>query len=151
MITINIKYKLKRDNNFNTITLLPEDYFLPDEDGIIRFDSVPINDHAIDYLNNIFDSEIQTTIIQITDNEVIQSIDIRETFWNSSKNRVIERIDSKFAVIYNEIIVQSVLQCNPSVTEVIRLIRDNKIGLTPVYHGFITDNDDGSQSEQKVL
>jgi len=151
MVNIAISYKLVHDNNWITITLSPDDYFLPDQEDDISIDSIPAYDHAIDYLVNISYLEIKSTLINLSDNESNQSITITETFWNTFKNRIIERIDSGLSVTYNEIIVQSIINDHPNVTEVIRFVREDNGCLTPVYHGLITDNADGSQSENKVL
>jgi len=73
---------------------------------------------------------------------------IRETFWNDGQNRVIEREDGSFAP-YWEAIVETKISEFPPVWEVLRLGRRQGI-LIPWYHGFIRDNEDGSQTETKV-
>jgi len=64
----------------------------------VSIDSVPIYDHAIDYLTDIADAAIQGTIITISDIAKSTIITITEAFWSDLKNRVIERVDSGLSV-----------------------------------------------------
>lgn len=150
MLTVVIKYKRKHDADWQTVTLPYDAYFESDQDDPLNVDSVPIHDHAIDYLSDLPASEIQATKLDISDTDNNLSISITETFWNNFNNRVIERVDFGFQETYNEIIIQSRTQEEPVVTEVIRLVRQQGV-LTAVYHGFISDNPDGSQSEHMVF
>lgn len=67
---------------------------------------------------------------------------ITERFWNNRQNTIIERIDmdlSKFQIIYNEIIIETLIKVNPNKWEILRMERKEQI-MQPIFHSFIEDN-----------
>ncbi|MCE5199170.1 MAG: hypothetical protein ABFD54_16235 [Armatimonadota bacterium] len=143
MITVKIEYMPVGDTDWKIIDISPEIYFIEDEKPF-NVESIPQYDHAIDYLCDSSKLNIRITRIRIQD-DIGNSIEITETFWDKQRNRVIERVDSGCSP-YQEIILDLRV---PDHHEIMRLVREDGY-LTPVYHGIIVDNPDGSNTERKI-
>lgn len=104
---------------------------------------------TLDYINEYPDKveNIKTTIIN---NRKKTKRTFLETLWNNQNNRIVERIDSGENLNYYEIIIETKIQEEPPIFEIIRAFREND-SLVPVLHSFITDNEDGSETEIKVI
>lgn len=144
-VSVNIKYKLVNEQSWVNLAISPQEYFDLEEHEKIEVDSIPIYNHALDYINKN-KKEIEITQIAIYDHIKHARIIITETFWDNQNNRIIERIDTGKADEGELIIVESKIRDNPLVYEIIRFNRKDEI-LIPEYHGFITQNSDGSQTE----
>jgi hypothetical protein len=147
-VSINIKYKLIHEQSWVNIDLTPQEYFDLEEYEDIETDSIPLFNHALDYIKT--DKEkVEITQIIIHDSAKQAQITITETFWGNQDNRIIERIDVGTVEEGELIIVESKIKDIPLIYEVIRFNRKEGI-LVPEYHGFITQNADGSESEEKI-
>ncbi len=150
-IQVNLSYKLIDSNKWQSIELIPENYFDLEPNESISLDSLPFYNHAIEYL--VEDLEIQREIVLATklhlcDRANRQERLITESFWNSGRNRLIERQDIGNKP-YSEIILEMLMSEVPEVWEVLRCDRLSGI-LTPSYHAKIQDHEDGSQTEYRV-
>lgn len=77
------------------VTLAPESYFEPD--------SVPIHNHAVDYLDEP-PSRIRRTELLVTDPSTGDRRLVVETFWDEGRSRIIEVQDSRrdhWEIIYD--------------------------------------------------
>ena len=148
-VSIKIKYALIGEEEWHTVDIFPQDYFDLDEGEVIEVDSIPMYNHAIDYIKKDSNKVINTIII-IEDKGNKEKMVINESFWNNQQNRIIEKI--YFGIDFREelVIVETKVKDKPIVYEITKAIRKDGI-LMPVYHGFITENDDGSQTEIKVI
>lgn len=145
-ISIKLEYMLLDSNIWASVTLLPEEYFDLDPDEEITLDCVPKYNHAIDYLDC---DKVCNTRLEISDLSTKATRGITETFWNDGKNRIIERIDKGSGLDYNEMILEITVSESPLTWEIVRLHRQDGL-LIPNYHGYITKNADGSETEIKV-
>ena len=152
-IAINILYKLQNTNEWCELKIDPENYFdkkYLDEGEIIEINSIPLFNHAIEYLEETYREKVSNTRLSITNNNFYEKIDINETYWNNHQNSIVERIDTnpKGVIIYNVIILTSLV--NDSSTEntweIIRFIKENAV-FTPILHTFITENKNGVVSD----
>ena len=140
MKNINFKYMTAQSIEFQTLNISIEDYFELDKDEICEIDSVPRFLHFHDYIDiKIEDLLFIHVIIEIED----KKREFKQSFWNQGNNFIIERIDTG-DIPYKEIIICSDIKEGES--EIIRFtFHDSQI--LPVYHGFISTNSDGTQSE----
>jgi hypothetical protein len=105
-ISVHIKYKLKDVDLWHEKNLAYSEYFDLEENEEPALDSVPIYMHAIEYLTEP-STNIEFTIISIVDKKSNNQLEIKETFWNKGKNRIIERVDKiQNDIVFNEIIIQ---------------------------------------------
>lgn len=148
-VSIKIKYTLIGEEEWHTIDIPPQDYFDLDEGEVIEVDSIPMYNHAIDYIKKDSNKVINTTII-IEGEGNKEKIVINESFWNKQQNRIIEKTYHGIDFREELVIVETKVKEEPVIYEITRAIRKDGI-LIPVYHGFITENDDGSQTEIKVI
>ncbi len=148
-ISVTINYKLAGSAEWKSINLLPEEYFDLDEGEKIAWDSVPIHNHAKDYLNIGNLNEVLHTKLEIVDALTRVTKLITETFWNDGRNRAIERSDTGPGVDYWELIIEVMIGETPLVWEILRLDRVDGV-LVPNYHGLIQRNEDGSEIETRV-
>ena len=88
---IKIQYKLIGEQEWTTINLTPQDYFDLDDGEAIEVNSIPMYNHALDYIKNI-SKEVVNTKITIEDTKTKEKIIITESFWNKQQNRIIEKI-----------------------------------------------------------
>lgn len=146
-LQIAIEYKAIDSKNWEYLELTPDEYFDLEVDEKAELDSIPIYNHAIDYLDIESNRVLVTKIILIDEaNKAKRSI--VERFWNQGKNRLIERTDSGNNS-YWETILEIQISQEPPLWEILRIGRENEI-IVPLYHGFLQDNEDGSQTETKV-
>lgn len=148
-VTIKIEYKLDGSETWEFISLSPEDYFDLDEYEQIEIDCIPKYNYAIDYIEQDKEKIINTKIT-ITDKNSNKEKIFLQFYWNKQQNSIVERIDSGENYNDNEIIIETKIQESPPKFEIMRLIRKDGF-LAPIYHGFITDNNDGSQTEIQVI
>jgi hypothetical protein len=146
-IEITIEYQQVGQAQEQIKTLELEDYFDLEPDEQADLDSCPHYNHAMDYLD--LDSEqIQFTRLIVANRRTLEQRVILEKFWNQGRNRIIERTDSGRSP-YAETILEIQISQSPPVWEILRLGQENG-SLTPLYHAFLQDNDDGSQTETIV-
>ena len=126
----------------------PEDYFDLDGGEAPSWDCVPRHNHAIDYLE-IERWMVRNTRVTIADENSKVTKQITETFWNEGKSRVVERTDTGPSVNYWELIVEILKTEMPPTWEILRFDRAEGV-VGPNYHGFIVQNNDGSEKETKV-
>ncbi|EGO63792.1 hypothetical protein [Acetonema longum] len=154
MIDIIIQFQEEGDLDWKAIELTPEDYFdlnYLDQNEILEIDSIPVYNHAIDYLKNLQKCVNKVISTKITIQEADKQISITEYYWNNQQNSIVERIDYIRSEKVLELIITSVkVKNDPVVWEIIRFVRIDGI-LVPQLHSFITDNPDGSQSEEKII
>jgi hypothetical protein len=146
-IQIAIEYKLNNSIHWQSVELTPSEYFDLEPDEKIELDCIPKYNHAIEYLNLQSERIVATKLILIDPTAESKRF-IVERFWNGGENRLIERTDIG-ANTYWELILEHQISKDPLLWEIVRLGRENGI-VTPWYHGFLQDNDDGSQTETKV-
>jgi hypothetical protein len=145
-ILIELAHKRRDRPDWQSTSMRPEEYFDLEPGEAPSVGSVTRRNHAIDYLG-VDASLVEATRIRITDSTSNASRTITETFWNEGRSRVIERRDTPGE--YWELIFETPVSAQPSVWEILRLGRREGL-LVPYYHGFVTDNPDGSQTELRV-
>jgi hypothetical protein len=150
-LEITLEYKLLGEENWRPFPISLGDYFDPDyppDDGPPDVDDVALHDHAVEYLG-IARSLVANTRLTLRDNRTSKKKTIVETFSNAGNNRIIERRDEHDGIEhYWEIIIDSQLQDQPVVCEIMRIGRKNSI-LILYSHVIIRTEADGSQSELK--
>src|SRR5262245_39444008 len=152
-IDVTLEYKLIGQADWAAHPFQGEQYFDPDyldpgEDPAI--DDVPMYDRAIDYLS-VPGSLVEKTRLKIRDLLRNEGRTIAETFWNGGRNVIVERTDYKSdEPSYWEVIIECQIADKPLTLEIIRIGRDE--GVPCIYlHTYVTDQDDGSQTEQRVF
>lgn len=155
-VNIEIQYLLKDNQEWNCFKLSPQEYFDLEENEKIELDCVPQYGHALDYLQDYY-TKIDLTQILVTRIILIDFLNkkqrqINERFWDNSRNRLIERLDldlTKFQIKYHEIIIETQIKDDPPQWEILRLNQQNQI-MTPIFHSFIQQNSDGSETETSI-
>jgi hypothetical protein len=146
-VKIEIYYQLIDSRDWIFLELTPDEYFDLEPDEKVELDCLPRYNHAIEYLDVENEQVIATKIILI--DEILQAKrSIVERYWNHGRNRAIERTDIG-EYPYWEMILEVQVSANPPLWEIIRLAREDGV-ITPLYHGFIKDNNDGSQTETQI-
>lgn len=153
MISISISYKFVSDAMWQSFDLSEAAYFDIDsaDSEPLDVESIPKYDDVLDYLFiRIGDdaNKVTSAKIVITDSITDAKVELLTTYWNDQRNRIVESVVFGSRNYY-ELIISSEISEFPCETEITRLIRKEGV-LVPVYHGFIKDNPDGSQSERKV-
>jgi len=146
-ISIRIDYQLIDSLEWCHVGFVSEQYFdlEPGEEPSLEF-SVEKYSHAINYLQ-LLPSQVRVTHLFVEDHQNACSREITEFFLEKGENRLIDRKDfSKGKEIYNEMIQELKVRSDPPTTDIIRMSRINNI-LSPLFHGRIMDNPDGSQDE----
>jgi hypothetical protein len=146
-VKITLEYKLIHGGAWKSFTLTPAEFFELESGEYARIDSVPRHNHGTDYLG-LAPQAIRMTRITIVDDAQKSNRVICETFWNSGQNRVIERTDRGVSE-YWEMILKTRISEAPPTWEILRLGRQDGT-LIPLYHGFIRENRDGSETETKM-
>jgi hypothetical protein len=147
IMKIIIRYKID-SADWSVIKIPSEQYFDLDDDEEAEIDSVPLHSHAIDYIEHEKE-KVVSTITEIIDPRRHKKRKIITTYWNNQQNSVTERVDSGLGYCDREQIVVTKIQDVPSMYEIIRFVRKDE-AMVPIYHGFITDNEDGSQTENRI-
>lgn len=145
MISLVFKYWRKNSASWDILNISHEEYFDLDEDENCEIDSIPLYPHFHQYLD-IPVQDIHFIYVSITDNNNRRIF--KQTFWNNGENFCTERTDEGDTP-YREVIITSLIDIETKKYEIIRLILNAEF-IFPSYHGFITNNADGSQSEQKL-
>jgi len=143
-IQISIEYKLVDNSCWESLELTADEYFDLEPDERPELDSIPKYNHALDYLN-LESQRVSATKISLIDENMAAKRLIVEKFWNGGKNRLIERTDAGKNP-YWETILEVLVSETPPLWEIIRIGREKGI-MTPWYHGFIEDKNDGTQKE----
>ncbi|CBN54039.1 MULTISPECIES: hypothetical protein [Kamptonema] len=148
-VYIFLEYQLIGSDRWEVIELLPEDYFDLDPDEKIEWDCVSEYNHAVEYLD-IEREKLSHTKLKIVDDEANVTEVIKTTFWNDGKNQIDERIIDRDTGGSEWLMVMTIkLQDNPNIWEILRLQRKDDVPILE-FHSFITDNEDGSQSERII-
>ncbi len=147
-ITISIKFLLVGQSAWQQADFLPESFFDLDPGEAPEIDSVPKRNHAIEYLE-VDPGHIQHTILTITNTKKETSKVVSETFWNGGRNRIIETNEIGVAEPHTELIVETKVNQQPPVTEIVRAWKE-KGPWALAYHVFILTNPDGTETEKKV-
>ncbi|MBK8252206.1 MAG: hypothetical protein IPK82_06005 [Polyangiaceae bacterium] len=143
-LCVEIIYRLRGDPTWHAHRVNPVDYFEPaGPEGHLEVDSVPRYDHAVQFLQ--LDTKEVDIVRVVIDSPGIKRRTITETFWHGGTCRAIERQDSGITVDW-EMILEVLVCDHPPTWNIVRLIRADGI-VVPVYHGVITKNEDGSESE----
>jgi hypothetical protein len=142
-----IEYRIVGSDAWESIELMPDEYFDLAAGEQAKIGSVPRYNHGIDYLA-FAAQDLRMTRITVRDDAQHSVRVICETFWNNGENRLIERTD-RGAKEYWEMIVSTKLRDAPLTSEILRIGRRDGM-LIPWYHGYIRRNSDGSETETKV-
>lgn len=155
-INIEIEYCLKNSQEWLSFKLNSSQYFELEINETIELDCVPKYNHAIDYIieynSNINGQEILATKIILIDFHTKKQRQIQERFWHNSKNRIIEKMDldlTQFQIQDHEVIIETKISDHPPQWEILRLTKQNQI-MTPIFHSFIKENPDGSETENQI-
>ncbi|MBD2457444.1 hypothetical protein H6G80_25620 [Nostoc sp. FACHB-87] len=151
-LNIFIDYKLINDLQWHIVEMSPEEYFdtsLLEEGEQLIWNSIPEYNHAIEYLN-IDPSLVSDTRIRVQDSESLKTLTIITTFWNNGNNFIIERIDNALDKAKYVMIIQTKLQEDPTIWEIMRFKKKSDV-LELEFHTFIRENEDGSQTEKKIF
>jgi hypothetical protein len=146
-VKIIIEYQLTDNKKWESVELTPDKYFDFEPDEKIDLNSVPKYNHAIEYLGSDH-HRVGITKLLIIEEASQTKRSIIETFWNKGENRLIERFDSE-PNPYWEMILEIKVSEVPPVWEILRLGKKDGV-MTPWYHAFLQDNDDGSQTENRI-
>ncbi len=150
MIKITIKFKYNSNSGWQTITLSPEEYFEPiSEDEEYELDSVPLYLDVIDYLDIDDINKVKTICLEQVNTEDNSIRTVKTHYWNNQDNFVREVYCCTSNEEYFEVITQSLIDVSPLVYEIMRIVKIDDI-LQPTYHGFITKNEDGSETEKVI-
>lgn len=147
-VSIFIDYKLINDTQWHTIEMSPENYFDLYLDEKIRWDCVPKYDKVIDYLN-VDRKQVLNTTLRIIDDEASVTKIITTTFWDQGENTIAERLVRGLEKSYWLMVITTKVQDNPAVWENLRLQKENDVPRVE-FHSFITDNEDGSETEKII-
>lgn len=150
---IKIFYKLINSDAWFTWIIDPYDYFdhhYYEDDEEIEIDSIPLHDHAINYIHIETPQAITHTNLLIRDLNSKEQIQIKESYWNNHNNNIIERIDSGGAEDYHLLIITTMLTQNPTVFQIMRFEKLND-HFEVKGHYLITKNEDGTETEHRVL
>ena len=148
-VYIFLEYQLIGSERWEVIELLPEEYFDLDPDEKIEWNRVPMYDQAVEYLD-IKRKQLSHTKLKIVDDEANVTKAITTTFWNNGENSIAERIIDRDTGGSDWLMVREIkLQDNPNIWEILRLQRKDAVPILE-FHSFITDNEDGSQSEKII-
>jgi hypothetical protein len=142
---ISIEYKVKELTEWKTVALSVDEYLDLGPDEEVE-DCIPLYNHAIDYLDIDRKSILNTKLI-IREANGQQEV-TTETFWNQGENRITERTDSGPKSYWLMIIDIKLKDILPT-WKIMRFEKEDGIPKL-CYHGFIQDNEDGSQSEMSV-
>ncbi|MBI2807732.1 MAG: hypothetical protein HYX68_22350 [Planctomycetes bacterium] len=151
-LKIMLEYRLNFQTSWIEHPISVQDYFDPEfasKNEVLDIDNVPLHDHGIEYLD-VNPWQVVNTRVILRDESKGLERRIVETFWNDGRNRLIERTDMLQGHLkYWEVITDVRILEQPTVTEILRVGRKNGI-LAVLSHVFITDNEDGSQTELQV-
>jgi hypothetical protein len=155
-VNIEIQYLLKTSQEWQSFKLDSAEYFELEIDETIELNCIPKYNHAIDYITehdfNINSQEILATKIILIDFRAKKQRQIQERFWHNAQNRLIERIDldlTQFQIQDHEIIIETKINNNPPQWEILRLNQQNQM-INPIFHSFIQENPDGSETENQI-
>lgn len=139
------KYIIKGETAWRKLDISLEEYFDVEKDEKVSFNSVEKYCHLHEYLDySIEDLLFINVLVQIGAN----ARQLKQTFWNQGNNFSIERIDTGDQA-YRELVMSFLIDSEKQIFEITRIVlADEK--LYPAYQGFITDNQDGSQSEENL-
>jgi hypothetical protein len=151
-IEITIEYLLIDSDKWNSKNLTPKEYFDPDynDKDDIDVDSLPLHDNDEREYLDIGKEKISSLITKLKNNKTGSQVVFHTTYWNNGNNNFTERKDSGPIGSYHELIYGSKIQENPTIWETLRLVKKCST-FFPKLHSFITDNPDGTQSEEMVF
>ncbi|MGM9681017.1 MAG: hypothetical protein ACI3XR_05880 [Eubacteriales bacterium] len=151
-IRIQLDYLCDRNTEWKTVRMTPDRYFDLSENEPIDIDSVPLHAELLDYIP---DSETVSKItLSIRNIRKHTELRLNASFWNHQRCRIIRRREfRKNKEIYNEFIYEASLPDiggNPAKYDICRFtVEGNSIDC--VYNGIITVNDNGSESENRII
>lgn len=150
IITISIRYKMMNSKNWLNISLTADDYFDLDPEEDPEIWSVPKSDKPLDYIKYNQDS-VESIILSISDPVKNERLTIKQKFWNGQQNYLLESVEEKQGNIDIELILQTLVQDDPNneIWEIIRFSREDGL-LSPTFHSFITENQEGLVSEKII-
>ncbi|HLO48102.1 MAG TPA: hypothetical protein VK211_06740 [Kamptonema sp.] len=147
-VYIFLEYQLIGSERWEVIEILPEEYFDLDPDEKIEWDCVAMYDKDFEYLD-IERQELSHTKLRIVDDEANVTKVITTTFWNNGENLIAERIINRDTGSDWLMVIEIKLQDHPNIWEILRLQRKDEVPIVE-FHSFITDNEDGSESEKII-
>lgn len=148
-VAIEIQYKLEGSEKWEVINLSPEEYFELEEGEEPDIDCTPRHNNIIDYIESNVNKVVNIKTV-ITNTETKTERRFIDTYWNNQKNFIIERIDSSNGFDDVEIIIETKINENPNVYQIIRIVRKDGI-LIPVLHDFVTENADGTETLTQII
>jgi len=149
-IDITIECEFLRPDTKRLLHLDAREYYELETDEPADIEnSSPLHAHAVEYLG-ISTANVERTQITITDTDSNKTSIIDEKFWNSGRNRIIERRDNfGDSSDYWELIMDIATHDSPGVFEVLRLGR--KDGFIEVLsHVFVERLADGTETERCI-
>lgn len=149
-IKITIEYQELNQSEWKIFEVPTGDYF--DCDSVnedLSWESVPLYNHAVEYLP-VQKKKVQATKLVVDDqlNKVVRKI--YEYFWNDGNSQLIEVTDEGLNNNRHEIIISLLFSEKPNVTQIVRCHKENGL-FKPNYIGLITENIDGTETEQKFF
>jgi hypothetical protein len=139
------RYIVKSKLDWQSLDITLDQYFELDKGEKITLNSSVRYCHLHEYLEHSLE---ELLFIHVVVEIGLNKREFKQTFWNEGNNFSIERVDSGEKE-YQEIIISSLVNKEQREFEVIRLVSANS-RLYPSYHGFIKENQDGSESEKKL-
>jgi hypothetical protein len=149
-IKITIEYKDMSGSEWKVLEITPDEYFDYDfVDDDLSWESVPLFDNAYEYLP-IERKMIQMTKLIIIDEQNEITRKIFESFWDEGNSRVSEVIEEGTGTRRHELILDVLFSKKSNVTQIFRCHKEDGV-FKPSYFGLITENDDGTETEEKLL
>ncbi len=154
-ITVNYQYLGTDSKSWEQFPLTADEYFNLEElesKDILEVDSIPIHNDLLEYLPVTIKAKIQKIKVDLINNTAQKKITFNQTYWNNQVNCYLERKDfEKDFLIYHETIISIVVpseiaKSTQNKYEILRFIH-GKNETDCIYHGYISDNIDGSQDE----
>lgn len=153
-IKIKLAYLRGQNDGWKTVEMTPEQYFDLSDGEPVDIDCVPQHSELLDYIpDNHTVSKISLRIKNVRKRTELR---VNISLWNHQRCRLVNRQEfRKKKMIHNEFIYESSLNlpnsCNHSaIYDICRFTVEGDL-MDCVYHGIITDNDDGSESEYRVI
>lgn len=145
-----LSYKTVNDSAWQRIQLSPWEYY-ECENQQIEDDSIPLHNHARDYLDLEY-AQVRVTRLELHGSQ--GTLTTTETYWDDGESRVIESVETGEEPGW-ELIVSIQTDASRSVSTdaswvVVRLTREED-AIRPTYHATIHDNPNGTQTEVKYF
>lgn len=120
-LEISISYWFQGEDVEHCLQLSPPEYFDLDDRELPDIESVPIYDHAIEYVSEC-DRPVGATLLTISDSNTGRKLMIQEGFWCNGENCIIRRQDfENCQLTYEETIQDLLVEKEPECRRITRV------------------------------